>query len=289
MSSRYIRLLRPIAWICFLLPFSMGFGLGINITIDLYQIILAFLAFFCWMGFSFIINAIGDIDVDKFHNGRSKDMNLANQPLVTKEITKKEALFISVIFFIFSLIFSWFVNLYFFILIFIVDIIGYIYSMEPFRFKTKPITDILCNAFAAVFIFIAGLSIGGDNMDIMMILGIFIMIVIFYIPTVVTDYEFDKKAGLKTSAIFFGPKKILRAMYPLTVILAITMLIVILTSKIELKLLAIILIIYSLVFTLVSNKRLKNNRLYLHENWILVPFAIISIAFCIYGIIKLFG
>lgn len=115
------------------------------------------------------------------------------------------------------------------------------------------------------------------------------MIVIFYIPTVVTDYEFDKKAGLKTSAIFFGPKKILRAMYPLTVILIITMLIVILTSKIELKLLAFILIIYSLVFTLISNIRLKNNRLYLHQNWILVPFAIISIAFCIYGIIKLFG
>lgn len=289
MSSRYIRLLRPIAWICFLLPFSMGYGLGINVTIDPYQIILAFLAFFCWMGFSFIVNAIGDIDVDKFHNGRAKDMDLANQPLVTKEITKKEALFISVIFFIFSLIFSWFVHLYFFILIFIVDIIGYIYSMEPFRFKTKPIADILCNAFAAVFIFIAGLSIGGDNMNIMMILGIFIMIVIFYIPTVVTDYEFDKKAGLKTSAIFFGPKKILRAMYPLTVILIITMLIVILTSKIELKLLAFILIIYSLVFTLISNIRLKNNRLYLHQNWILVPFAIISIAFCIYGIIKLFG
>ena len=39
-------------------------------------------------------------------------------------------------------------------------------------------------------------------MNIMMILGVFTMIVIFYIPTVVTDYEFDKKAGLKTSAIF---------------------------------------------------------------------------------------
>ena len=131
----------------FSFTFSMGYGLGINVTIDPYQIILAFLAFFCWMGFSFIVNAIGDIDVDKFHNGRAKDMNLANQPLVTKEITKKEALFISVIFLIFSLVFSWFVNLYFFILIFIIDIIGYIYSMEPCKIKKKTKYDIIINKF----------------------------------------------------------------------------------------------------------------------------------------------
>ena len=41
-------------------------------------------------------NAIGDKEVDKFHNGRSKDMNLAHQPLVTGEITKKEGLYIIV-------------------------------------------------------------------------------------------------------------------------------------------------------------------------------------------------
>ena len=96
-----------------------------------------------------------------------------------------------------------------FSLILIVDVLGYIYSMPPMRFKTKPIADILCNALSAGAIFIAGLSIGGANMDPIMILGIFVMASNFYIPTVVTDYAFDKKAGLTTSAVFFGPKKIL--------------------------------------------------------------------------------
>ena len=90
--------------------------------------------------------------------------------------------------------------------------------MPPPRLKTKPVTDIFCNAFAACAIFIAGLTIGGSNINYYMILGAFIMASIFYIPTVLTDYYFDKKAGLKTSAVFFGPKKILQIMSLLNII-----------------------------------------------------------------------
>ena len=70
--------------------------------------------------------------------------------------------------------------------------------MPPLRFKAKPVGDILCNTVAGGIMFVAGLSIGGANMNILMITGAFIMASIFYIPTVVTDYLFDKKAGLKT-------------------------------------------------------------------------------------------
>ena len=289
MKSRYIRLLRPIAWITFLLPFSVGFGLGMTSESNPYHVIFAFIAISCWMSFCFVLNTIGDKEVDKFHNGRSKDMNLAYQPLVTREINEKEALFLSVMFFFGSLFFAWFINFLFFILIFIVDLVGYVYSMPPLRFKTKPISDIMCNAFAAGTIFIAGLSIGGENMNLAMILGAFIMASIFYIPTMVTDYEFDKKAGLKTSAVFFGPKKMLKIMYLLTVLLVVIMSIVFFTSKLELKVLAILIIPYSIIFTIASNMKLKKERLYLHEHWILVPFAIISLAFVLYGFIKLLG
>jgi 4-hydroxybenzoate polyprenyltransferase len=241
------------------------------------------------MSFSFIVNTLSDKDVDKYHNGRSKDMNLSDQPLVTKEITEKKAISISLMFFFLSLLFAFFINFLFFILIFIVDFIGYFYSMPPFRFKIRPFSDILCNSFAGSIIFIAGLSIGGNNMNLILIISTFFMASIFYIPTVVTDYEFDKKAGLKTSAVFFGPKRILLSMYPLTTVLIILMVIVFLISNIEIKVLSIIIIIYSLIFTLASNNKLKKERLYLHANWILIPFAIISLAFVIYGIFKLLG
>ncbi len=289
MKSKYIRLLRPIAWITFLFPLSAGFGLGVTSKSNPFHVIFAFIAFICWMSFCFVINAIGDKEVDKFHNGRSKDMNLAHQPLVTGEITEKEGLYIGMIFLFSSLLFAWLISYFFFLLMLIVDVFGYVYSMPPMRFKTKPIGDILCNALSAEAIFIAGLSIGGANMNPVMILATFIMASIFYIPTVVTDHEFDKKVGLKTSAVFFGPKKILQAMYLLTVVVVTIGIILFLISGIELKIFALLIIIYTIVFTLVSNIKLKEERLYLNENWILLPFALISAIFIIYGIIKLLG
>jgi 4-hydroxybenzoate polyprenyltransferase len=265
----------------------VGFGLGVTSDSNPLHVIFAFIAFIFWMSFCFVLNAVGDKDVDKFHTGRSKDMNLAYQPLVTGEVTEKKALYLSIMFFIFSLLFAWLVNSLFFLLILIVDVLGYIYSMPPTRFKTKPIGDILCNTLAGGTIFIAGLSIGGTNMDPLAILGVFIIASNFYIPTVITDYEFDRKAGLTTSAVFFGPKKLLQMMYLLTAIAVIIWLIVFLINNLELKVLALLVIIYIIVFTLASNAKLKGERLNIHENWILVPFALMSAAFVIYGILKL--
>jgi len=110
MRSKYVRLLRPIAWITFLFPFSVGLGLGITSDSNLLHIIFAFIAFSCWMSFSFIVNSIADKDVDKLHDGRSKDMNLAHQPLATSEITEKEALYLSMIFLFSSFFFAWLIN-----------------------------------------------------------------------------------------------------------------------------------------------------------------------------------
>jgi 4-hydroxybenzoate polyprenyltransferase len=289
MTSKYIRLLRPKAWITFLFPFTVGLGLGITSDSYWYHIIFSFIAFICWMSFSFILNSIADKDVDRLHDGRSKDMNLAYQPIATGEISDKYAFTLSIIFLSLSILFAWFIHPIFFILIFIVNGIGYVYSMPPFRFKATPVGDILCNTIAGGLIFIAGLSIGGANMNPLLMIGAFIMGSIFYIPTVVTDYEFDKKAGLKTSAVYFSPKKMVLAMIPLTLILIIISLFIFLTSNIELRLLAIIIIFYSIPSTIVVNMKLVGNRLFIHENWILVPFVILSIIYVVYGILKLFG
>ncbi len=289
MKSKYIRLLRPVAWITFLLPFSVGFGLGIKSNSHPFIIIYAFIAFITWMSFSFILNALADKHVDKFHDGRSKDMNLAYQSIVTGEITEKKALYLSIIFLFSSIIFAWLVNTLFFLLILIVDVVGYIYSMPPLRLKAKPVTDIICNTTAGGLIFIAGLSIGGENLYPLIILAVFVMTSIFYIPTVVTDFEFDKKAGIKTSAVYFSPKRLLQVMYPLTAFLVVIGLIILLTGNLELKLISLLIIIYTIPSTIVANLRLKGERLFIHENWILVPFILFSTVIIIYGILKVMG
>jgi chlorophyll synthase len=287
MKSKYIRLVRPVAWIVFLLPFSVGFGIGATKNTNPFHIIFSLIAFVSWMSFSFILNSLSDKDVDKFHDGRAKDMDLSNQPFVTGEISEKTALFIALILVIISLFFAWLVNYLFFTLFIIANIIGYIYSMPPTRFKTKPIADILCNALAAGAALIAGLSIGGTNMNLLFILGSFIAASVFYIPTVVTDYDFDKKAGLKTSAVFFGPKKILMAMYPLTFVILAIFTFVFLTTNVELKIFSLIIIVYTLIFVIASNIKFRDGRLYAHENWIFVPFILLSVGYFIYGFLKI--
>ncbi len=289
MISIYLRLLRPKAWITFFFPFTVGLGLGITSESNWLHIIFSFIVFSCWMSFSFIVNSIADKDVDRLHDGRSKDMNLAYQPVATGEISDKKALYLGTLFLFLSILFAWLINPLFFILILIVDGVGYIYSMPPFRFKARPVGDIFCNTTAGGVIFIAGLSIGGANMNPLLMIGAFLMASIFYIPTVVTDYEFDSEAGLKTSAVYFSPKKLLMAMYPLTFILIIICLIIFIISNVELKVLALIAIFYSIPSTIVVNKNLVGKRLYIHENWILVPFMILSIVFVGYGALKLFS
>jgi chlorophyll synthase len=287
MKSKYIRLVRPVAWIVFLLPLSMGFGIGATKNTNLIHIIFSLIAFAACMSFSFILNSLADKEVDKFHDGRAKDMNLSHQPFVTGEVSEKMALYIAAISVIISLFFAWLVNYLFFTLIIIGNIIGYIYSMPPTRFKTKPITDILCNALAAGVAFIAGLSIGGTNMNLLFIIGFFIITAIFYIPTVVTDYDFDKKAGLKTSAVFFGPKKILMVLYPLTVVIITIFTFVFLTTNFELKISSLIIIVYTLIFVIASNVKFRDGRLYAHQNWIFVPFILLLVGYFIYGFLKI--
>jgi len=289
MKSRYIRLLRPVAWITFLFPFSVGIGIGMNPNTNLIHVMFAFYAFTCWMSFCFIVNAFGDKDVDKFHNGRSKDMNLANQPIATGEFNEKEILFLSILFLLFSLLFALIINCLFFMIIVVVNIFGFVYSMPPIRFKAKPVGDILSNAISAGAIFTAGISVGGSNINILIILEAIIMASIFYLPTVLTDLEFDKKMGLRTSAVYFGPRKILLAMYLQTIFLIIVGLIIYLQSNIELKILVLLMIVYTLIFIFAAHSKLKGETLYLHENWILIPFTVLSATFVIYGIIKYFG
>ena len=109
MNSKYWRLIRPIAWITFLLPFSVGLGLGISSESNPFHVVFAVVTFVFLMCFCFVVNTIADKDVDKYHNGRSKDMNLAQQPIATGEISMKDAQYLSIVFGIFVFLLGAFV------------------------------------------------------------------------------------------------------------------------------------------------------------------------------------
>lgn len=47
----------------------------------------------------------------------------------------------------------------------------------------------------------------------MTLIAAFFLAAAFYIPTAVSDYEFDRLAGLNNTPVYFGPKKTIRFLY----------------------------------------------------------------------------
>lgn len=287
--SWFNRLVRPIAWIVFLFPFTVGFGLGAIPETGLDKVVLGFLSFVFVMCFGFTVNAIGDVRIDRFHDGHSKDMNLAQQPLVTDEISQKQAWILVLVFLLDSLITAVWIGPLFFISIAVLNVLGFIYSIPPVRLKVRPGLDIVCNALIGVMCFVAGVALGGSIMPLIVYMGVFLMAATFYIPTVVTDFDFDKRAGEYTSVVAFGPSRVLAIMIILTSGVVLVGVFVFLTESVELQILAGIMIVYTSIFTIASRLKLRNNKWVLHENWILVPFGIISFVVTMYGLLKIYG
>jgi len=286
-NSWFICLIRPIAWIVFLFPIMVGFYLGASKDTSPVSVIFWFGALFFVLCFGFSVNALGDVDVDMYHDGRSKDMNLSSQPLVTGEISMLQAKLLCLFFLVGSLLCALLVGFYFVLTIIILDVIGYVYSLPPFRMKKRPIGDILCNALLGVFFFLAGITIGNASVNPLLVITVFLVASNFYITTVITDYEFDKKAGLRTSAVVYGGKRLINGMYVLTATICIFGIALILSASFEVQIIAVIIIIYTPIFTLITKNRLLGNQLLLHKNWILIPFGCLTFVFFCLGVFKI--
>jgi lycopene elongase/hydratase (dihydrobisanhydrobacterioruberin-forming) len=286
-NSWFVSLIRPIAWIVFLYPVMVGFYLGASKDILLSSIVFGFGALFFVLCFGFSVNALSDVDVDMYHDGRSKDMNLSRQPLVTGEISILQGKLFCLLFLVGSLLCALVVGFYFMLTIIVLDVIGYVYSLEPFRMKKRPIGDVMCNALSGVFFFLAGMTIGNASVNPLLLVTVFLMASNFYITTVMTDYEFDKKAGLRTSAVVYGGKRLLVGMYVLTAIICILGVVLIWSASFEVQIIAVMITIYTPIFTRIVKNRLWGNQLMLHRNWILVPFGCLTFVFFCLGVFKI--
>jgi len=103
-----------------------------------------------------------------------------------------------------------------------------------------------------------------------------------------TDYEFDKKGGLRTTAIVYGGTRLIIGMYLLTAAAIIIFgVALVLSASIEVRILAVIMITYALIFTIATRNRLRGNQLMLNKNWILVPFGCLTFVFFCLGLFKI--
>jgi 4-hydroxybenzoate polyprenyltransferase len=212
--TKYLKLARITAWPAFSLAFVIPFAAGSYAATSWPSASIGFLALFLFAGFAFALNFYSDRDTDRYHDGIQKDFNLRQQPLVTGEVTERECKVFCVVTLLVAVALGFLVSNLFGLLVILACLAGgVLYSHPKIRLKAKPVGDILCISLLGVLAPSAGYVLGaGERPTFLMMLFWFLVTATAYISTVVSDYEFDVKAKLRTSAVFFGQSRLLKAM-----------------------------------------------------------------------------
>ncbi len=212
---KYLKVIRITAWPISLFPFAVGFGAGARDATSAIDTLFGFLAVFSFFSFAYALNLYSDRDVDIHHDGWQKDTDLSQQPLLTGEMSLRECIILCFVTAVMSIVFGWLVNYLVAILMFASCIVGGIFYSHPaVRLKAKPVTDILSMSSLSMMLFTSGYFVArGDVPTWQMLLFFAIITAIVYIPTVVSDYKFDLKAGIRTSAVVFGQRNLAKVMW----------------------------------------------------------------------------
>lgn len=204
----YIALIRPLVWAPFLFP--LVFGLIDAGFSSLLLVYFSFLTIILPLSGIYILNFYSDINADKF-NKVKKDIKMSEQPFITGEVKPLEGILLAGIFLTTGLFFSWIVNLNLFLLVLILILIGIFYSFPP-RLKSIPFCDVFTNATSASLCYVVGWVTFRSiyEISILPVIWIFLLIVSIYLLTLIVDMKGDKKAGLRTTAVFLGVKKTIK-------------------------------------------------------------------------------
>lgn len=207
----YMTLVRPIGWAPFLFPLLlgvMGSGLspGQSPFTTLKTVIMLIVAYGpLLLGSVYAMNFYADVEADR-QSDVKKYFVMSRQPFVTGRVSKRMGvLFISMLA-ILGLCLSWMINPTVFALGAVLLFVSYIYSFPP-RLKGVPFADVVANTFCEGFIcYGAGWSAFKDIGSINMTPSIWLILLgaSAYLFTELIDIEADRRAGINTTAVFFG-------------------------------------------------------------------------------------
>jgi len=227
---KYIRLFRLKSTLIYLFPFVLALSVGLQqvqqgaarpVPYSWVTVLFAYLAYFAGSFFSSTLNFYADVPADRVHDGLYKDQDISKQPFVSGEMSKLETVLVFSITGVGCVVFSVLVNWRFAVfMLSAVLLLGILYSHPWFRFKEKPVLDIVTNATGAVLILYAGMAIVSmDNPPFIPILFGWLFSAAMYMPSVANDEPFDKAAGYRTSGVVFGQKRLVYAMIPVVALM----------------------------------------------------------------------
>lgn len=198
-------------------PYPLGFLLGVacaNAWAP--KMILAVFSLFLSSCGGHAMNYVADVEVDALAT-KVKEKPPWFNPILTGEVSRKKAYLFSIVTVVMSLALAWFVGQIFF-LASIAGIIGGIICYSMFYFKAKPYLDMLLPLTTGFPLFLAGYYLMVPQLPFPFF-HIAVMIplsIVYFLDTVIHDIEFDRKAGLRTTAVFLGQKRSIQATSILT-------------------------------------------------------------------------
>jgi len=217
----YFKLLRIPDWGGYFLMGLLGFVLSYGFLSPLSDILLFFAMLVLFLGLGFSVNECFDLEEDKYNESKT---NI----LLKKQISFRNGLIFSIFLGVLGLILSMKFGLNVFLFCLAGLLIGFFYSAEPVRFKSRPFLDLISHGlFAGVFLFLLPFLVFNSTITL---IHWFIAFSVFYLSLSLElrnhleDYEFDKKAGVNTSVCFLGYNKsekflrYLAFLYPLALI-----------------------------------------------------------------------
>jgi len=204
--TKYLKLARVTAWPAFSAIFIIPFAVGAYVATSWSTAVIGFSALLSFAGFAFALNFYSDRDTDRSHDGIQKDFNLSKQPMVTGEVTEQQCKVFCIVTLLLAIALGFLVSNLFALLVILACIFGGILYSHPWiRLKAKPLGDILCLASLGVIVPSAGFLLGAGSFPTpLLIVFWFLVTATAYTASVISDYSFDLKAGLRTSAVYFG-------------------------------------------------------------------------------------
>ena len=290
--QKYAKLFRIRTTIIYLFPVILGFAGAAagGARIAPYKIAFVYLAFFCGSFFSSTLNFYEDVESDRLHNNMYKgDAHMSDQPFVTGEMGKLEAVLLFTLTAAGCIGFSLLVNLQFaaFMVGSIFIVIGILYSFHWFRFKNRPALDIITNAAGACLLLVAGwkalqpatwppwgpLAFG------------FLFSATLYMPSVANDVPFDAAAGFRTSGVVFGAKRLIDAMIPMCLLLIpIAVINFFMSQSWVFKLFIALALPGALVFTIGMRILYRPPQIRFNAGLLVYPLASLTIFYFVYGV-----
>ncbi len=166
-----------------------------------FDLVLALMIYTCVMGGVYIVNQIIDRDTDRIN----RKLFIISEGHISLKAAYAELAILWTSALILSLKFG----LVFLSLIVLSMLLGIMYSVTPFKFKSRPVLDMFANAFGYGLVnCLVGWLIFKplDCSALVRFLPYVLSIAAVFINTTVVDIEGDKKTGSRTTAIFLGKR-----------------------------------------------------------------------------------